>query len=169
MYCLHERKLKKMLTQILLANRSIQFGDLINGKSNQSLKSLFISKDFANTVTTLDQIFYILDELEREHLISIKKIVNSTKEGVRFFEGISVSVKGEESEVTANRLHWVVKKFQDMYRWEITAESGLINYAHNSYQTQSKRDKKWQMWLAVGIAILSSSLTAIFSYLLLRV
>lgn len=154
--------MEKEIAQILLRERSIKFSDLI-GESHLKIKSRF--KTFPSVVQALDSVLYGLDKFESENFISINRIQGPRGKRTTFFEGLDVVTKDQGEEITANKLHWFVEKINDMYEWEIVAESGIIDYVKSGYSTKAEREKQYQVLLSLGVAAMTALLTGLATVL----
>lgn len=138
--------MEKEIVTILISNRAIRMGDLFGEAVGLGLKGKY--KTFPSLVEALDGLLYILNKLEEEGYIKQKHIVNSTK-------------------ITANKLHWFVSHIKEIYCWEITTESGLLEYIRNNYRTHDEivweRTRNLSVAVAIIAAILTSLLTALFT------
>jgi hypothetical protein len=156
--------LEKKIVDNIILNRSITLGDLVNkdkGIINRDVLS------YTDKIDALDTIFYSIEKLERNNLVEISKIKNSSGKGSNYFKMIDKEdYAGKDDKTIISRYHWFVEEVKNRYVWKITAKSGLIEYAGNSYKTID--EKKWdrQVCLSVGIAILSSILTGLVTLLI---
>lgn len=156
--------MKKEIINILISNRSIKYGDIFNAEIGLNLKDKY--KTFPELVIALDNILYIIDYLEANGYIEIKKTVNTDNKGDNFFVGIPVETENEKAEITINKLHWFVKHIKDIYCWDIVTKSGLIGYIKNGYKTDNEISWVKTRNLSLSIAIITAVLTSILTALL---
>lgn len=157
--------MEKEIVRILIRNRAIKVGDLFVQDINLGLRSR--CKTFPKLVNALDEARYILDKLEGEKYIEIKRNNNPGGEGSNFFEGLSVDLRDNDSEITASKLHWFVNDIKEIYCWEIITKSGLISYITNNYHTINEinwvRTRNLSLLVAIITAVFTSILTAALS------
>jgi hypothetical protein len=153
--------MEKEVTNILIANRHIRIGELFSDNVGLGLKNRY--KTFPSLVEKLDEILYILNKLEKENYIKIKHIVNNLNEGADFFNGIPVENKDEKVDITVNKLYWFVNHVKEIYPWEITTESGIIEYKKNNYKTHEEINWNKTRNLSLCIALITAVITAVLS------
>lgn len=155
------KNMEKEIIQILLSNRSIRTGELLSEKIGLNLKDRF--KTFPSLVVAIDEVFYLLQKLEKLDYIKIKHNLSSTANSSSFFDGIPVVTKDEKEEISGKKIYWFVKHVEKIYDDEIITNFGLIKYIKNKYKTDEEVNWHKTVVLSISVALVTALFTAIFT------
>lgn len=148
----------KDIINVLLKNRSITFGDLFSKNRGLNIKEKFTT--FPKIVKNLDKIYFLIDKLNKNGAVEIRKdVAGPTSDAKSFFNGINVVCNDGDEEITAHMMHWMVNYVEKTYNNEITVNNSLLEFIDNGYRTNEEKWWRRNMWLAVIVAILSSFLS----------
>jgi len=143
---------KNFVDQIIKQRRAT-LGDLI-GKRGLSISEHAKNVDFLPD--QLDKIFYTLEFLEKEKLITVKEVSGNT------IPDIFNIPTGSDLEKIPSVIYYS-KKIKQSYDWVIETKAGLIHFSQQGYKTDECIREDRQFWLAIGIAVLASFLSALFT------
>lgn len=152
---------RQFINQVII-KRKAAIRDLITGEHSLNLEQL--KPDFGNLIDELDRIFYTIDFLERNNLI--KCIHRSNSSVVTLFNEFSFDNKNVDTGVTqVHAMHFLMGKLQEegAYSWNIEMLPGLLAFVKNGYKTDEQLKERNNVFLAIGVALLSSALTAILA------
>lgn len=155
--------MEKKIINILKDNGSLKMRDLFE---NLQLKEK--NKTFPSLVNAIDSVLYVLAKLEKMQFIIIKKIVNTNpNSGSHYFEGLLVETNDGKIKITANKLHWMVERVNEIYEQEITVAEGLYGYINNNYRTNDElqwyRTRNLTIITSLLIPFLTALLTVLFT------
>jgi|SRR3989338_1567177 len=149
---------KKLVEQII-KQYSATLGDLI-GRRGLNISNGMQSVD--ELPDQLDKIFYTLEFLEKEGLIEVKKVYSTT------IPDILQLPLGKDEKTIPGIIYYRQKLIQS-YDDNIEMKPGLIRYKKQRYQTDEQLKEDRQFWLAIGIAVLASFLSSLFTVYFTRI
>ena len=137
-------------------------------KGDESLCLENLKPNLSALLNELDGIFYTLEFLEREKLISIIK--NNRTVRVDLFNGFSEFDAEKEDHVIFGQIFYYDKLGKEGYAmsWQIKMEPGLLVFKKNGYRTLEQIRSRRSFWLAIGVGVGSAAVTAILSALLTK-
>ncbi|MCR4334759.1 MAG: hypothetical protein NUV47_03485 [Patescibacteria group bacterium] len=155
-------KLNKNLIDLLKTGRQKRVNELLsrqelnlivcdNGICSKNLKSL----------SELDEIFYTLDFLEREHLVTVETGGNDKI----YHVGDCLVINSKDlNEEKIDHLIFTQELLEKHYNKIITIQSSFYDFTDHwfcffRYKTEKQREKLLQIWVPVSVAIISSFLT----------
>lgn len=150
---------KKFINQIIIKRKSA-LCDLITGEDSIRLEEL--KPNTTKLIENLDKIFFTIDFLEKNNLITCKRYQNNTM--VSVLKGFNFDKNaGKNNFSQVHSLIYLQKKLEESYSWNIEMSPGLMTFVKSGYKTEDKIRERNNVLLAVGIAILSSVLTTLLS------
>jgi hypothetical protein len=157
----------KEFTNQIIIKRKAAIRDLITGE--RSLQLELLKPDSGKLIDELDRIFYTIDFLVRNKLIECTRHSNSSV--ITLFEGFSFDHKNVDRGVSqVHAIYFLQNKLNEggAYSWNIEMNPGLLAFVKNGYKTDEQLKERNNYLLVIGIAILSSTLTAILTALLTK-
>ncbi|PIU74939.1 MAG: hypothetical protein COS76_03425 [Candidatus Portnoybacteria bacterium CG06_land_8_20_14_3_00_39_12] len=143
---------KEFIDQII-KQYSATLGDLISDRGLDITKSM---KSVDELPDQLDKIFYTLEFLKKEGLIEIKETRSNTTPTI-----FQIPIGSDIEKIPA--VIFYHEKLKQSYDWDIEIKPGLIHFKQQGYQTDGQIKEDKQFWLAIGIAVLASFLSALFT------
>ncbi len=155
------------LVDLILTRREPFLGQLLTEKKGFN-NFEHLKPNLLELLKELDGIFYTLDFLEREKLISITR--NRRSESVNIFNGFTKFNLGKEDEAIFGPIFYLNKLGTKDYAmsWQVEMQSGLLAFRNNGYKTNEQRKEQRNFWLAILVGIGSAVATAILSSLLTK-
>ena len=153
-------KINTKLVDLILLRRQPYLHRLLIEKKALDIESL--KPDLSRFLNELDSIFYTLDFLEKNRLILIER--NNSNSTLEIFNGFNSFEK--EDEAIFGQMYYY-DKFKEKYvmSWRIEMQSGLLAFKNNGYKTDEQLKDNRNFWLAIGVAIGSSAITALLTTL----
>lgn len=143
---------KKIIIQII-KQHSATLGDLV-GKQGLNISNDMQSID--ELPDQLDKIFYTLEFLKNEGLIEITEVRSTTIPDILHLP------TGKDEEKIPGLIYYR-NKLKQVYDWNVEMKPGLIHYKGQRYQTDAQLKEKRQFCLAIGVAVLASFLSSLFT------
>lgn len=143
---------KEFVNQVIKQYRAT-LGDLIDAHGLNITKNMRTVDELPDQ---LDQIFYTLEFLRKEGLVEIKEIHSTTTPAI-----FGLPVGRNEEKIPGVMYYY--EKIKQAHDWEIEMKPGLIHYKEQRYQTDEQLKGERQFWLAIGVAVLASFLSALFA------
>ena len=116
-----------------------------------------------NSLDDLDRIFYTLEFLERENLVTV------TLQDYHVIYQAEDCLKCQLEKSEIDHLFFTQDLFEKHYRKKIKIETSFFDFIDSGYKTDLQRERKINFWLvisiAIGTAVLASFLTAYFTHI----
>jgi len=143
---------KEFINQII-KQYNATLGDLIGNSGLNIAKNM---KSVDELPDQLDRIFYTLDFLEKEGLIKVEKTSNNMNIDI-----LELPLGADEGKIPG--IIFYEERLKQSYSWSIKMKPGLIHFKQQRYRTDEQIKEDKQFWFAIGIVILASFLSALFT------
>lgn len=151
-------KIHRQFIDELGKERKARVGEIIKTLKIVTLENNNI-QDLNDNLSELEQIFYTVDYLIENNLV----IQESYQIGsfVPDFNPMNF-IKGKDG-LRASRIHAMPRYLQQYWGREFLVRPVYFRMIENGYKTDEELKEDKQFWLAIGVAVLASFLTAIFT------
>jgi hypothetical protein len=125
-----------------------------------------VIQNLNENLTQLEEVFYTIDRLLENGLISL---IDSNKRPVPDFNPSKFLENFKSGDPRAHRIHAMPKYLKKYWPMNLLVEPGFFQMIENGYKFKSELKEDKQFWLAIGVAVLSAFLTALFTEYLPRI
>ncbi|SRR6056297_2125033 len=151
----HTKKHKKFIKE-LGNKRMATVGEVVSDINVVTLKDNMIM-DFDTNMNQLERIFYTVDYLLENNLVTQKKWEKAPD-----FNPLPFMEDGGGKKYRANKIHAMREYLNDYWGRKLLVRPIFFKMIDNGYKTDKELRERSQLWLTIIVAILSPFLTALF-------